>query len=215
MGEFFGVFGPVALLMFFGWASPGPNHLAILSASVGAGRAAGIATALGICTATLLWLSLAMGGVTALFDLFPRFLLVFRIAGAFFLFWLGYQALRSSLSPSGAAKKVKPSSKTGWRAYRTGFVVNATNPKAAIFFGTLLTAFVPHDGSWVLLASVVLTTTAMAVILNVFAAYMYSTKAVIGGFQAASKPLSVVFGLLFGALGIIVIWDALRHYRSV
>ena len=184
----------IAAIQFVGWAVPGPNHLAIISATVSGGRRAGLASAFGIAAGAFTWALLAVSGIAVLFDLFPPLFHAIRIAGAAYLIYLGITALRSiasggliNIAVSGA--KIAPKS-----PFLTAYTVMMTNPKAVLFFGSILTAFIPQDGPVWLLAAVVIEVGLWGAILNIIAALFFSVPAVMRGFQAAGPVVSLIFG---------------------
>jgi threonine/homoserine/homoserine lactone efflux protein len=123
--------------------APGPDNLAVLSLGVSRGRRAGIGFGLGCalgCFTHTLWASL---GISAVLAASPTAFTVLKLAGAAYLCWLGWQALRSPgarLDPSSGAG----ADATPFAVYlRRGFVANAVNPKVALFFLAFLPQFVP------------------------------------------------------------------------
>ncbi|MBU6378265.1 MAG: LysE family translocator [Gammaproteobacteria bacterium] len=117
--------------------SPGPNMLAVISASVSHGRRNGILTGLGIALGNTIWVTLAMFGAVALFELFPYFVTTLKLLGAAYLIWLGYKALRAAIVFQPAELALHDSHLKGWLAFRTGLLTTATNPKPALFFGSI------------------------------------------------------------------------------
>ena len=85
----------IALVNVLSWLTPGPNMLAVISASVSNGRRAGLMTGLGLNAGGLVWACMAVMGVTSLFELFPQFILWFKLAGAAYLLWLGFRAIQA------------------------------------------------------------------------------------------------------------------------
>ncbi len=55
-------FAAVFLVTLIGWATPGPNMLAVASSAVTHGRRAGVITGLGISVGGVLWAGLPGGG---------------------------------------------------------------------------------------------------------------------------------------------------------
>jgi threonine/homoserine/homoserine lactone efflux protein len=118
---------------------PGPAVLYIITRSAAQGRTAGLASALGIVTGTLLHVSAAALGLSALMMSSATAYAAVKYAGAAYLFYLGIRKLRER-QPSGGPGEVKPTSLR--RIYAQGVVVNALNPKAALFFFAFLPQFV-------------------------------------------------------------------------
>jgi threonine/homoserine/homoserine lactone efflux protein len=133
----------LAVLALF--LSPGPNMAFVLSHGVAHGPRGGFAAALGISSADLVHTLFAATGVTALVAAWPPSFDLLRYAGALYLLWLAFQALRSNAGlPAGA--RVQPSAFA--RIVRMAFLNNLVNPKALLFFMVFLPQFVdPSRGS--------------------------------------------------------------------
>lgn len=205
----------IALIQFLGWLSPGPNLLAIVSASTLNGRKSGVLTALGLAAGVGVWASLTVAGVAVLFELFPQVFVLLRIAGALYLIWLGIKSWRAALSGNRSSLTLRSSAPDGWRAFRTGFIVVATNPKAVIFFGSVVTAFVPAQSPPWLLVAIVAEFTVLSAVLNSFTAVVFSTDVVVRKFQAAQKQISALFGTVFVGLGLVVAQDVYQSLRRL
>lgn len=76
--------------------SPGPNLLYLASRAICQGRGAGFASLAGVCTAMLVYMIATAAGLSALFAAVPIAYDVLRLAGAAYLVFLAYRALRSS-----------------------------------------------------------------------------------------------------------------------
>ena len=76
--------------------------------------------------------------------------------GAAYLFWMGIHALRAGrevtaavVRHGGQKEEVQPVRGLRRRAFRQGFLTNALNPKAVVFFLTMLPQFLdPHAALW-------------------------------------------------------------------
>ncbi len=204
--------GAIALINLMGWLTPGPNMLVIISASASNGRRAGIMTAFGVSVGGLLWSVFAVMGAATLFKLFPDAVFMLRMAGAGYLLWLGYWVLRSARGGLiGGVAVTGQQEIDDWRAIRTGFFVIATNPKAAIFFGSIFAAFIPVGAPvWALMVIVVFSVM-QATIQHCITASVFSTRAVRDGFQAAQLTIRVTFGTLYIGLGLATAYDAIRR----
>ncbi|WP_158014425.1 LysE family translocator, partial [Thauera phenolivorans] len=79
--------------------APGPDNLMVLGQSLARGRLAGFGLALGCalgCFTHTLWAAL---GVSAALASSPTAFLMLKLAGAAWLAWLGWQALRNAAAP--------------------------------------------------------------------------------------------------------------------
>ena len=128
----FAVAGFVLLLV------PGPAVLYIVGRSVAQGRLAGVVSVLGITTGTLVHVTAAVVGLSALITSSVLAFSVVKYAGAAYLVYIGIRRLMSrGESPE---EVVSPPPRSLRRLYVDGFVVNVLNPKTALFF----LAFLPQ-----------------------------------------------------------------------
>jgi threonine/homoserine/homoserine lactone efflux protein len=203
-------FLPLTLVFLAGWLTPGPNTLAIISASISKGRRNGIMTALGISAGGTLWAALAVFGAVSLFESFPAFALGLKMTGAFYLLWIGLGKLRNALSADETDLRVQQTNASDLQAFRAGFFVIATNPKAALFFGSIVTAFVPVDASFSMLLAIVAFSGLFGVCSHSITASLFGSQFVLDKFNKFARRLDGLFGLLFCGLSLSVAYDALK-----
>jgi threonine/homoserine/homoserine lactone efflux protein len=118
--------------------TPGPAILYIVTRSIDQGRQAGLVSALGVNAGTLVHVSAAAAGLSALLATSATAFSVVKYMGAAYLIYLGVRRLLDSSSA------VLPSSHRQLRLRRVffdGFVVNILNPKTALFFLAFLPQF--------------------------------------------------------------------------
>lgn len=72
MHDLFITLGGIAFVNVLGWLTPGPNMLAVMSASVSKGRRAGVATGAGLALGGLIWATLTILGPPRCLNCFPR-----------------------------------------------------------------------------------------------------------------------------------------------
>jgi threonine/homoserine/homoserine lactone efflux protein len=123
--------------------TPGPDMLYVIARSSGEGRAAGIASALGIALGCLFHIAALAAGLSALLTRLPSAYHVIRIAGAIYLAYLGVRALASSRTLVTSA--VEPARSVGAIVVQ-GCITNMLNPKVAVFFLAFIPQFVRTDG---------------------------------------------------------------------
>jgi threonine/homoserine/homoserine lactone efflux protein len=121
-------------------ATPGQDMMYVISRSLAQGRAAGLASAAGVCLGILVHTALAALGVGALLGASPALFLVLRLGGAAYLAWLGLRMLlvlsRAAL-PGRSAERAPLAS-----LVRQGMLSNVMNPKIILFFVAFLPQFV-------------------------------------------------------------------------
>lgn len=127
--------------------TPGLDTMLVLRTSVAGGRSAGLISGLGINAGCLAWGVAAAAGVTGLLAASHVAFETVRIAGAVYLTWLGCCALWRSRHRSGAEAPVAEPAAPGrgrLAAFRSGLMTNLLNPKAGVFYMSLLPQFIPH-----------------------------------------------------------------------
>ncbi len=126
-------------------AIPGPNLIYIVTRSIDQGRRAGLASALGVETATLVHVTAAAAGLSAALASSATAFNIVKYVGAAYLLYLG---LRTLLARGEAEADAVRAAVPTRRVYAEGFVVNLLNPKVALFFLALLPQFIdPQAGN--------------------------------------------------------------------
>jgi RhtB (resistance to homoserine/threonine) family protein len=144
MPDYWLEFSKVAVAHLLAVASPGPDFAIVLKQSLAHGRRTAIWTSLGIGTGILLHVTYSLLGLGLLIRSSELWFNVVKYAGAAYIAWIGVQALRAKprnpAAISGAA-----ATPTTHGAFATGFLTNALNPKATLFFVSLFVIVVnPH-----------------------------------------------------------------------
>lgn len=123
---------------------PGPAVLYVVTRSAREGRRVGLASVLGLHVGTLIHVLAALVGLSALLMSSAVAFGVVKWAGGAYLVFLGVKTLLGR----GEAGAVAPDRGAGARrAFRQGIVVNALNPKLALFFLAFLPQFVDPTGA--------------------------------------------------------------------
>jgi threonine/homoserine/homoserine lactone efflux protein len=147
---------------------PGPSVLFIIARTLEHGRRGGLTSMLGVESGALLHVLAATVGLGALVAASPDALLVLKLSGAAYLLYMGIRALR------GAAHEATPAA--SGKLYRQGLVVDALNPKTAMFFVAFLPQFIDPTGNVALQTLVLgLTFVALATLTDTAYALLAST----------------------------------------
>lgn len=140
---FYTEFIPLAVVHLLAVIAPGPDFAITVSQTIRHGRRVGIATSLGIGLGISVHVVYTLMGVGALMLASPEIAIAARLLGAGYLTYLAIQLLRakpkSDLVVTGIPIDDRPSF---MRALCTGFLTNATNPKATLFFLSIFTTIV-------------------------------------------------------------------------
>jgi threonine efflux protein len=188
-------------------ASPGPNMMAVAALALGQGRKAALLVVAGIATGTLVWAAAVVLGLGALFAAFPLLLTLLKFAGGFYLLFMGFKALHTIFSGKAPAVRAATATLSDRAAWRRGFFVVMTNPKAALMWSALATFLFGSglNGMQVLAFGPVVALSAMAIYGTY--AILFSTGMAMRAYTRFWRMLEAAFGLAFGALGAtLLIW---------
>ena len=125
-------------------AVPGPAVIYIITRSIHQGRRAGVASVLGIEVGALVHVAAAAVGLSALLASSAIAFSVVKYAGAAYLIGLGLWTLCTRHGDAEAALGVDLRLR---RVFAQGVLVNAFNPKVALFFLAFLPQFVDPDAA--------------------------------------------------------------------
>ncbi len=145
--------------------TPGPNMVYLVSRSISQGRRAGLISLLGVAVGFLIYLIAATAGIATLFALVPAVYTAIKLAGAAYLLWLAWKALRPGGDSVFAPKTLPPD--PGRRLFAMGLLTNLLNPKIAILYVSLLPQFVDPTRGHVATQSLTLGITQIIVALTV------------------------------------------------
>ena len=136
-------FALVALAMVL---TPGPNMIYLISRSITQGRIAGIISLGGVALGFVFYMLCAAFGITALLFAVPYAYEALKFAGAAYLLWLAWQAVRPNGRSPFEVKQLPADSPR--KLFAMGFVTNLLNPKIAMLYLALLPQFIdPARGS--------------------------------------------------------------------
>jgi threonine/homoserine/homoserine lactone efflux protein len=126
--------------------TPGPNMLYCVSRALCQGRVAGWVSVLGVQAGNVMHIAAATVGLTALLAAMPMLYDAIRFAGAAYLLWLAWQAIKPGGRGLFEAQDLPRDSYA--KLFRMGLVTNLLNPKQLVFFTSIFSQFLhPERGS--------------------------------------------------------------------
>src|SRR6202012_1724121 len=147
----FVAFGLIALGMVL---TPGPNMIYVTSRSICQGRTAGLISLGGVGLGFVVYLLCAAFGITAIVMAVPYAYGALKLAGAGYLGWLAWQALKPGGASPFAVRDLKPDSPR--KLFLMGLTTNLLNPKIAVLYLSLLPQFIDRSKGHVLEQSLAL-----------------------------------------------------------
>ena len=187
---------PSTLLLFVGTslallAVPGPAVIYVVTRSVDQGRRAGMISVLGVETATFAYALAAAVGLTGLIAASELGFTIVKYAGAAYLVYLGVRKLLEREGAHGAVADARS------RLYLKGVLVQALNPKIAVFFLAFLPQFAGSASGLLVLGTIF---TLLAVLSD--GAYVLLAGGVAGRLRANRRVLAKLSGGIYIGLGI-------------
>ncbi len=143
--------------------TPGPGIFYVLTRSLKGGRMEGISSALGTALGGMVHVLAAALGISVILAASAFAFNLLKYLGAAYLIYLG---LKTIFATDAVLETSKVTTKGAAKAFRQGIVVEALNPKTALFFLAFIPQFINPDGIVFLqfiilgLTSVALNTTA-------------------------------------------------------
>jgi threonine/homoserine/homoserine lactone efflux protein len=126
--------------------TPGPNMIYLISRSITQGHLAGLISLGGVALGFVFYMLCAAFGITALLFAVPYAYDALRLAGAGYLGWLAWQALKPNGRSPFQVRELKVDGPR--KLFAMGFVTNLLNPKIAMLYLALLPQFIdPALGS--------------------------------------------------------------------
>lgn len=186
--------------------TPGNDTVFILTKSIGQGRRAGIISALGIGTGSIVHTILAAFGLSVIIAKSILLFNIIKYAGAVYLLYVGYKMLTDKTSLN-TNEIITRTSVNYWKIYRDGMVTNILNPKVALFFIAFLPQFIdPTFNNTVLPfltlgATFIATGTIWCLILATFASSIFSQ---LKENKKVSTYINKICGLTLVGLGVHV-----------
>ncbi len=187
--------------------APGPDNIFVLTQSALYGGRAGLATTLGLITGLCGHTALVALGLAALLLGSPAAFTALKIAGAAYLLYLAWGALRSGA----CAARLEQAHFPGYGSlYLRGVIMNLTNPKVTLFFLAFLPQFADPDRG-----SVPLQIAALGGLFQLATLLVFGSAALLGGRLAVYFNRSVrgqialnrAAGCIFACLALLLIFS--------
>jgi threonine/homoserine/homoserine lactone efflux protein len=190
----------VAAVTLAGAASPGPGFLALVRAAAARGRGAGLRTAAGLVSGSVVWACAALFGLGLLFELAPWLQTALRLAGAAYLAWLALSLWR------GAARPPAEAPEPARRPFRAALLLQLSNPKAAVFFGSVFVTVLPAQAPAALALAILATVPAVEFLWFSALALAFSTAPVRARYARLRGAIDRICGGLMAALAARLAW---------
>lgn len=156
------IFAAACLLMVL---TPGPNMIYLISRSICQGRKAGVTSLLGVVADFFVHMFAAAVGLTAVFLAVPMAYETLKWAGALYLLWMAWQAVRPGARSPFEARELLPDAPS--RLVLMGFLTSVLNPKVAMFYLSIFPQFISPEHGSLFIQSILLGLTQISVSFTV------------------------------------------------
>ena len=192
--------------------TPGPNLLYLVSRTLCQGRTAGLISLAGTTSGFLFYALSSALGLTAVFVAVPVLFEVVRWAGAAYLLWLAWDAVRPHGSGGLFARRDLPLVRPA-ALFRTGVITSILNPKVALFYLALFPQFVDPARGSLLAQSLVLA--AIQIVIDALIDSLFVLAAARVARWLAERPVWVtaqrwVLGGVFAGIALKLALDTRR-----
>jgi RhtB (resistance to homoserine/threonine) family protein len=134
----------LATALFLALLSPGPDFAMILKQSISSGKRASIFSSIGIGIGSSIHVVYTVLGIGLIISKSIILFNIIKYLGAAYLIYLGYKSLKSK-GTNLNVKNIKIEEMSDFKAFSLGFLCNALNPKATLFFLSIFTVVVSID----------------------------------------------------------------------
>ncbi|WP_029921260.1 LysE family translocator [Nevskia soli] len=191
--------------------TPGPNMIYLVSRSICQGRMAALLSLAGVAVGFLIYMLCAALGITALVMAVPYAYDGLRFAGAAYLLYLAWQAVRPNGRLPFEVRKLPPDSPR--RLFAMGLFTNLLNPKAAVLYLSLLPQFVDPAGASMLTQLLVLGFTQIFISVSVNGAIVFGASAIASLLARRPRWQQVQRWTMGTVLGALALRMALEQRR--
>jgi len=186
--------------------SPGPSFLITARTAIARSRADGIKVALGLGAGTIVWSTAALLGLHFLFRQFHWLFIAMKVAGALYLLWIACQIFRHAADP--IEMNEGANNENAHNPLLRGFLTQISNPKVAVFFGSIFVAMLPSEvPGWMVVALIAIVTMNEITWYSLVSLF-FGSSPVRSFYLVAKRWIDRVTGAFLGLLGLRLLWQA-------
>ncbi|MGC9378226.1 LysE family translocator [Streptomyces sp. MH13] len=183
--------------------TPGPNMIYLVSRSITQGRRAGMVSLGGVALGFMVYLIAANLGLSVVFIAVPELYVGLKLAGAAYLAYLAWNALKPGGISVFSPQDVPHDSPR--KLFTMGLMTNLLNPKIAIMYVSLIPQFINLDEGHVLLQGLVLGSIQIVVSVAVNLAIVLAAGTIAVFLSRRPSWLKVQRYMMGGVLGALAV----------
>ncbi len=135
--------------LLIGAMSPGPSFLVVARNAIGLSRRDGLATAAGMGIGGVFFSGIALLGLYTLLAAVEWLYVGLKVAGGLYLIYIASKIWRGAATPLAFDNLQATARADARRSFWMGLTTQLSNPKTAIFYGSIFAALLPqHPPAW-------------------------------------------------------------------
>jgi threonine/homoserine/homoserine lactone efflux protein len=201
--SYLGILGVLSL----GIMSPGPSFVLVARTSVAVSRRNGLTTAIGMGLGSAVFASLTLLGLQAVLLSVPPLYMLLKVLGGIYLIYLAIVIWRNSRQ-SVELKSASKNSADLYNSFKLGLITQLSNPKTAIFYGSIFAALLPPNLPDITLLILVSTIFFLEAGWYSLVAFVLSSKTPRQIYLNLKQVLDRLASGVIGVLGLKLIYDA-------
>lgn len=203
--ENFNLIASILFIHILAVSSPGPDFVMVLKNALTYSRKMGVYTALGVGAGVVVHLIYTFLGIGLLIDEIPALFDLIKYIGGIYIVYMGIMSILSSTNNKVVQIEVKKDI-SQYKAFRNGFLTNALNPKASLFFLSIFTLMIkPGTSPYVLSllgVLLVLQTSLWFIIIS----YFFTQEKIQKRYFQYERIINIIFGVILILLAVKVMF---------
>lgn len=207
----------LAVVHFVALMSPGPDFALVVQNAARYGRQTGIYIALGLSLGILTHATFSMTGISYIVQQQPMLFALLQAAGGSYLLYLGGGALIATWKNWGQpveaiADKGGMMLSNKRLAFSRGLITNLLNPKALVFFVSLMSSLVPVGMSLSGKSMALVILWSLSFMWFALLAWLLTRPVMQRGLHRASRYIDLLCGGVFTVLGSAIVYQVLQAW---
>ncbi|WP_421738513.1 LysE family translocator [Caulobacter sp.] len=185
--------------------TPGPNMAYLAALSAAHGRRAGLLAVAGVTCGLAVYMLAAVFGLTEMFRLYRPLYELLRWMGVAYLVWMAWDAWRDGEE----AEEAVDLTPAPWTLFRRGLLANLLNPKAALFYVSLLPGFIKTGHAGPTAQALILGSVHLLISIAIHGSIVLSADRAAGLLDRAQSRrwISRGLGVALLVVAIWVVWE--------
>lgn len=197
----------VSIVHLLAVMSPGPDFIVVIKNALNYSRKIGIYTALGIGLGIIVHIAYTFLGIGLLIKESPTLYQAIKILGALYILYMGVMAIvsnsKTKVIEQNTAQKQSISKA---KAFQIGFITNALNPKASLFFLSVFTIILPQDTNISTLIFIGVLLVVQTTLWFVLVSYFFTQKIIQKKYYQLENGINKLFGILLILLAVRLVF---------